>query len=53
MSCFYDYFYKYEGYYEDIIPFYILSFFTLGRFIGFPIFVMLSGCLLIIIKLFI
>ena len=29
--------------------FYMLSFFTLGRFIGIPIFVMLSGALLIIV----
>lgn len=30
--------------------FYLISFFTLGRFVGIPIFVMLSGALLIINK---
>ena len=42
-----DYFYKFEGHYKENITFYILSFFTLGNLIGIPIFLMLSGALLI------
>ena len=42
-----DYFYKFEGHYKENISIYVLSFFTLERFIGIPVFLMLSGALLI------